>query len=799
MRRWLRRTIPSMFHRRLLLLGALSTVLMLGLGLQTARLTTGTNHDTRRVDAERALRTTSYIPTVRGRILDRTGTAVLAVDEPGWDVHIQYSVLTQEWVLDQAEAAARIELGAAAWKELDAYERDEAIGDRLEPYQEQVDEMWQLLADLTGRSRDELDDVREGIVGRTERIAVEVSQRHRRKRMAELQEELSAPEAYTEIREQFQKHPVLFDVKPEAVEMLAKLASDAREQAREWRTETSRGYRLTAPPPGNAIWLEVEPVRARHRRYPLETVTLTLDRSTFPGPLRSDTPIELTVSGVAMHILGQLRPVYAEDDAWDAHPFIDFAEGGERIEHLDGYQAGDRIGAFGVERTLERTLRGSRGKTVRRLDSDAVVEDTPPRSGRDVVLSIDHKLQARVQALMSHDERLGLMRVQPWVESPLPVGMPLHGSAVAMDLETGEVLAAVSVPGITLDQLENDRGSIFEDFTHEPFTFRPTAFARAPGSTAKPLILAAAITEGVLDPNETLDEDALIRGHLYKNRPDMFQDWIRRQYGQTFGPLDAAAAIKVSSNVYFGLMGQRLGAPRVHGTFEAFGAGRKLGIEIEERPGNLFDPNDANAQSEANFACIGQGQLTMTPLQVLAAHAALFRDGQYLAPTFLHGKPRKPVDLGLSPAALAAVKEGMWKSANEPALGDAVSGTTYQLNLGEFGNSERYFTVPGVTVYAKSGSAQTYPTVEKFDDDGDGLVDREGDVVRHGAHGWAVAMVQPDGADRPTLGVVVCVEHGWSGGKSAAPLVNQIIRACQIEGYLPSPGPAGSIASGAAF
>ncbi|MEM8495145.1 MAG: penicillin-binding transpeptidase domain-containing protein, partial [Planctomycetota bacterium] len=711
MRRVLRRLIPSMFHRRLTLLGIMAFALLAGLGLKTASLTTGQSHHDRRAKAEHPLQDTAYIPTVRGRILDRTGV-VLAVDEPGWNVEVEYRALTQQWVQDMAEAAARVQLGSA-WKEMGVSERDLAIAEHVGGYSEVAEHAWQTLADLGGTPRAELEEVRSSIVHRTQRIVAEVTQRNRQRRMAELQEEVTTAEAYMEIREQREPHAVLFDVREESIGFVGNLIAEAELDAEHWRRKTSRGYRVTAAPPPSAFWLEVKPVRAKHRRYPLETVTLRLDRSSFPGPMASDEPVTLTVPGVAMHILGQLRPIYAEDKLWKERPFSRENEAGQSVDELGGYRAGDRIGAFGVERAAETRLRGSRGKTVKRLDADETVTEVLPVAGRDVTLTIDHRLQARAQAIMSHDDGVGLMQIRPWLGSPMSVGTKLNGAAVVMDLNNGEVLAAVSVPGISLDDLTNRRNELLRDFTFEPMTFRPTAYPREPGSTAKPLILAAAIAEGVYTPGSLID---CTRGYLYESRPTIFQDWIYRTYGRTFGEIDGVAAVKVSSNVFFGVLGQRLRPERVHGWFDAFGTGRRLGITMDERPGHLFDPYGSNAVGLANMSCIGQGEITMTPLQVLNTYATLFRGGQQIRPTFVRGEPEGLNYLPIPETAVREVREGMWKSANEGRNGDAVSGTTYQLNFGEeYGRSEPIFNVPGVTVYAKSGSAQCHPTVEKFD------------------------------------------------------------------------------------
>ncbi|MEM1446554.1 MAG: penicillin-binding transpeptidase domain-containing protein [Planctomycetota bacterium] len=783
MRRVLRRVIPSMFHRRLTLLGLMAFVLLAGLGLKTATLTTGNSHHERRAKAERPLQDTSYIPTVRGRILDRTGV-VLAVDEPGWNVEVEYRALTQQWVQDMAEAAARVELGAA-WRELGIAEKDAAIGEHVGRYSQVAEAAWQTLADLGDTQGSELEGVRTSIVQRTERVAALVTEANRRNRMAELQEDVSVADAYMEIREQRASHAVLFDVAETSIGVLGDLIAEAERDAPGWRRPTTRGYRVTAAPPPSAFWLEVKPVRAKHRRYPLETVTLQVDRSSFPEPLASDEPATLTVPGVAMHVLGQLRPIYATDPLWEQRPFLRELPSGELVDELGGYRAGDRIGAFGVERAAEMTLRGSRGRKVIRLDADETVAEVPPVAGRDVTLTIDHRLQARAQAILSHDDQVGLMQIHPWLGAPMPTGTKLNGAAVVMDLKTGEVLAAVSVPGLTLHDLTRRRVEVFNDFTFEPTIFRATAKPYAPGSTAKPLILAAAIAEGIHGPDAMID---CSRGYLYENRPTIFRDWIfRLDPNRNFGEINGVTAIKVSSNVFFGVLGQRLRPERVHGWFNAFGAGRRLGLNMDERAGQLFDPQGSNAVSEANMACIGQGEIDMTPLQVLNAYATLFRGGEVIRPSFVRGEPQRRSRLPIPDSAIRVVREGMWKSANEGRNGDAASGTTYRLNLREYGPLRPIFNTPGVTVYAKSGSAQCSPTVERFDTDGDGLADTSGEIVQQGAHAWVVALAKPDGESDPTIGVAVIVEHGWSGGATAGPIANQLIRACQVEGYLPTP------------
>ena len=140
MRGTLRKHIPSMFHRRLLLLAAAGVVMALILGAQALRLGVGPEHSRRRAAAERALQETHPIPTVRGRILDRYDRP-LAVDEPGYEVAVKYAVICGEWAYRRARAAARAQ-DRERWKELDSLDQQALTDVHLPSYQKQVQEMW---------------------------------------------------------------------------------------------------------------------------------------------------------------------------------------------------------------------------------------------------------------------------------------------------------------------------------------------------------------------------------------------------------------------------------------------------------------------------------------------------------------------------------------------------------------------------------------------------------------------------------------------------------------------------------
>src|SRR5262249_16473427 len=118
------------------------------------------------------------------------------------------------------------------------------------------------------------------------------------------------------------------------------------------------------------------------------------------------------------------------------------------IADLGGYLEGDSVGARGVERTMEDQLRGKRGVSMERKDTGESTR-IDPGYGRDVRLTLDIALQARVQPILSGE--VGLAKVEPWHNNTvLPVGQPLNGAAVVLEIESGEILAMVSMPTIAM-------------------------------------------------------------------------------------------------------------------------------------------------------------------------------------------------------------------------------------------------------------------------------------------------------------------------------------------------------------
>ncbi|MCC7204005.1 MAG: hypothetical protein IT441_02915 [Phycisphaeraceae bacterium] len=778
MRQFLRHNVPSQFHRRLILLGVVAMLLGLLLLLRLSQLTL-TQHAQWLERAESVLIDSQYVPTVRGRILDRQGR-VLAQNRPCFNIAVRYPVIAGNWVYDEAAGMAR-RANPELWAELDYAGRERLIAQWEPRYQEQVDDLWRTLGNLGDVGPLEVERRRASVVSRVSQMAGYLWEVWRQERFEQLDAPVTLAEVARPIAEHSAYHDIVLAVSPEARVSVERLIAQA--QANDDRRDDN-GRRVYNE---LAVWKQVHIQRGYQREYPLETLDVTVDRSRFPGPLRSDDPIDVEVPGVGLQIIGTLRSIQKEDI--DRRPFW---PNGAAEPDLAGYRPGDLTGRGGIEAALEDVLRGSRGKVIYRLDTQEE-QRTEPQPGKDVRLSLDIQLQARISALMS--PKVGLMQTQAWhfkdAASSPRLGQPLRGAAVVIEVDTGQILAAVSSPNYSLADLEERPDWVWRDPIDLPYINRAIGRQYQPGSTVKPLVLTAAVTDRKIGYDQTVD----CHGPFDPKRPNIWRCWIyKMSNGQySHGPLTGPEAIARSCNIFFYTMGSRLGLHRLTWWYQQYGLGRKLETGLLPREiarGSLPKrallelasnfPEGRGAESasdhtEAVFMGIGQGQIDWTPLQAANAYAAIARGGVELDPTFIVDPavaPRQAVDLHLDRQAVRMTLQGLNDSVHQ------TYGTTNHIAALD---REPIYTFDGATVMSKSGTAD--PGAVWLDLNHDGK--RSADEVRKwGDHAWAIALVQKPGTDHPQYAIAVLVEFGGSGGACAGPIVNQILYAMQQENLL---------------
>ena len=761
-----------MFHRRLVFLAAAFALLMMLLGTQMIRLSVfeGGRH---RAVAESKLDHREYLPTYRAQIVDRNGR-VLALDRASDDLAIEYDVMTGVWARTQAYAAARKAVGRSKWSSLGPQKREELIAERLPEFRQKIDDLYQAICRIGGVSREHLQQKVDEIKATVQASAAATWERQRQEEM----------ERFGISEEEFRPKPIA--AQADAHIVLPRLLD---EQAFEFR-------RLAQQCPGM-----IEVKASRRREYPYLTADVPLNRNSLPREIRRDELQVIRVSGVADHILGSMRDqVWAQDVA--RRPF-DLKDGSV---DLGGYRPGDSVGARGIEAVFEDSLRGMRGVVRQRIDTgERVRVDAVP--GHDIQLTLDIALQARIQAILSHD--FGLTVVHRWQHNQLPLGTPLNAAAVVLEVETGEIMALVSMPTIAMGEEMTDAQRLATAYTVN----RASEAIYPPGSILKPLTLAAAVMEG----EHNLDARIKCTGKYFESLDIAARCWIYRPvYGMTtHEALLADEALARSCNIFFYTLADRLGVIRLRSWLRRFGLAQTLDIGLTlrgadgkaiwtgEAGGHLptdAEINESKAKGQLRYdetvMGIGQGLITWTPLHAANAYATLARGGVVRDATLITNDPRgtRPHvrdDMQLPPRLVATAIEGLRQSVEE------TYGTGHHIKIDGEDASEVIMNSTMVTTWAKTGTAQAPPwRTEDLNHDGE-INGDDGLGIKDLDHSWFVGLVGPK-RGKPLYAIAVIVEYGGSGGRTAGPIANQIIRALQTEGYLPGDPDAPAPSVGAA-
>ncbi|MEW6145454.1 MAG: penicillin-binding protein 2 [Thermodesulfobacteriota bacterium] len=401
------------------------------------------------------------------------------------------------------------------------------------------------------------------------------------------------------------------------------------------------------------------------------------------------------------------------------------------------------VGKTGVEKTWEQSLRGKDGFTQKVTDAlgrevksnlfqkDLVNRQSVP--GNDVVMSVDIDLQKAAEDALGEE----------------------FGAIIAVNVRNGEVLALASKPSFdpadfvkgidskTWSKLMNDK-----DF---PLVSRATQGLYAPGSVFKMVPAAAAMKEGAIHP------DTLVHcPGYYRLGSHVYRCWKRGGHGW----MNMREAIVQSCDVYFYKLADKLGIDRISRYMNFFGFGSPTGIGIEERAGvapsrewKLEKFKKPWYKGETIVSAIGQGYVSVTPLQIVMMTAAIANGGTLLTPnlvikevafsgeTRLNNVPPKG-ELPVDKVTLALIRDAMTGVVNGPG------GTGHGARL------------ENVTVAGKTGTAQVVS------------LDSQSSDKAHKDHAWFTSFAP---AETPEIAVTVLIEHGGKGGAVAAPIAKKII------------------------
>ena len=333
----------------------------------------------------------------------------------------------------------------------------------------------------------------------------------------------------------------------------------------------------------------------------------------FPGMDIVEEDVRSYPDGtIAPHIIGTVGQMSAEE--WSRY-------------QPEGYQMSDYVGKFGIERYCEETLRGTDGtRTVEQGKNGEIISEevsSQPESGNSVYLTIDAAFQKRVEEILSN-----------YIEQLQQTGDPDEGGNVkggaisVIDPKTGAVLALVTWPTYDINDYYSDYTTLLET-ENTPLVDRATDGLYRPGSTFKTVVAVAALEEGIITPEDTV------------NCTGVYTYFDQVIEGNTFHPtclgihgkLSVSEALTRSCNIFFYDVGRRLGIDTINRYASLMGLGEETGLELGSAIGTLSSPEHTKqmggtwTQGNVVQASIGQMDTVVSPLQLAVQAMTLANRG----------------------------------------------------------------------------------------------------------------------------------------------------------------------------
>lgn len=422
------------------------------------------------------------------------------------------------------------------------------------------------------------------------------------------------------------------------------------------------------------------------------------------------------------------------------------------IKKNPNYYLSDRIGKTGLESQYESELRGvygveqievdSRGNITRVLIDD---NNSEPQSGNNIVLNIDSDLQKATAAALSTGMAAGAVATTQPVTS---------ATAIVMDVNTGGIKAMVSLPSYDNNLFATkisteDYAKLNSDPTLPLFN-RAISGVYPPGSIVKIIMAAAGLQEGTITAKTSFVTPPEIR--IGEN---VYPDWKDHSAVST----DVARAIAESNDIFFYALGggfdkiKGMGIDVIKKYWEIFGLGQKSNIDLPKETTGLLPDNDWKLRvkdepwyvGNSYHVSIGQGDLLVTPIQMIKATVAVANGGKLLSPQLVNRVvdhsgatvkaygPRIERENFIDSGNIKTVQQGMRQT---------VTAGSARSVLGEF----------PIPVAAKTGTAQY--------------------LNNSRTHAWFECYAP---YDKPEIAVIVLVEGGGEGSGIAAPVAKEIM------------------------
>lgn len=431
---------------------------------------------------------------------------------------------------------------------------------------------------------------------------------------------------------------------------------------------------------------------------------------------------------------------------------------GEKMAHVIGYVSsvsendvkddpllevpGFKIGKSGIEKLFEKKLRGSGG--ILKLEVNAFgrimkqIERTDGIPGERVDLTLDARLQSKAFDLFGEES----------------------GSAILLDVNTGEILAFVSTPSFDPNIMSQGVSSeMWNDWLKDekkPLTNKGVAGQYSPGSTFKMIVALAGLEAGVIKP----ETRSFCAGKMFLGN-HAFHCWKSQGHGY----INVVEALQHSCDIFFYETAQKLGIEKIAEMSRRFGLGSKINIGLEnEKPGLIPDKawklkrfGEPWQQGENLISGIGQGYILTTPIQLATMTARLVNGGYEVQPSFvkLSDKEKSKIKkINVSSINLELVKEGMYNVVNKQG------GTAWWSR----------FDFNGQKMGGKTGTTQVRRISMK--ERQTGVIAQEDLPWKYRNHALFVGYAPQS---NPKYAVAVLVEHGRGGSTTATPIGSKLL------------------------
>ena len=382
-----------------------------------------------------------------------------------------------------------------------------------------------------------------------------------------------------------------------------------------------------------------------------------------------------------------------------------------------------------------------------------VLESNLPVPGKDLILHVDSSLQQAAVAALG-DRR---------------------GSVVAIEPETGGILAMVSKPGydpnLFVTGIDHKTYASLRDSIDVPLFNRAIQGQYQPGSTIKPIIGLAGLVTGQTSMDFKIDDPGW---YQLPGQERLYRDWNWRTSGAGgHGIVDLQKAIYRSCNVYFYELAVKMGIDRIDNYLALFGFGFNTALDLPEAKSGLLPTREWKRESRGlpwypgdtvNIG-IGQGDMLVTPLQLATAITVVANRGKWVAPRMLKSGSDL-AELSAVPRldSIELIPEPVW----DYIIG-SMEKVVHRGNQGYGENGTAWAYIGQDIPYRMAGKSGTAQVVEIKQGE---LYEEELLDERQRKHAWFVAFAP---VEAPQIALAVLLENGGGGSEVAAPVARAII------------------------